>query len=286
MSIKQMLYVGFTSFLTCLPICSAQTIRAKGSDTLKPLAERWAQIYERKNTGVHLEVSGGSSGPGIAALLKGDTDIAEASRPLNDSEKEEFRKARKTPVDVVVALDAVEILVNPANTIDSLSMEEVKGIFSGTITNWNQVGGFNRTINLYGRDSSSGTRAFLQEYVLHGNPYAPGVTEFPAYAPLIAAVTKDKDGICYAGLGAGRGLKHLSIRIVTDGKGIEPSAQNIKSARYPLSRELHWFLLSHPTGHLRELCLWVLSSEAQEIVEKEGFIPISAETRRSILAGL
>lgn len=286
MTIKQMICVMFTSSLTWVPICSAQTIRAKGSDTLKPLAERWAQVYERKNTGAHLEVSGGSSGPGIAALLKGDTDIAEASRPLNDSEKEEFRKARKTPVDVVVALDAVEILVNSANTVDSLSMDEVKGIFTGTITNWNQVGGLNRTINLYGRDSSSGTRAFLQEYALHANPYAPGVTEFPAYASLIAAVTKDKDGICYAGLGAGRGLKHLSIRIVAGGKGIEPSGQNVKSAQYPLSRQLHWFLVGHPTGHLRELCLWVLSPEAQAIVEKEGFVPISAETRRSVLAGL
>ena len=285
MTIKQMLCVVLTS-LTCFPISSAQTIKAKGSDTLKPLAERWAQIYERKNTGVHLEVSGGSSGPGIAALIKGETDIAEASRPLNDSEKEEFRKAGKTPVDVVVALDAVEILVNPANTIDSLSLEDVKGIFTGTITNWNQVGGSNRTIKLYGRDGSSGTRAFLQENVLHGSPYAPGVTEFPAYASLIASVMKDRDGICYAGLGAGRGLKHLSLRIRADGNGIEPSAQKVKLGQYPLSRQLHWFLQAHPTGHLRELCLWVLSSEAQAVVEKEGFIPISAETRKSVLAGL
>lgn len=284
--VKPMLCLAFASYLTCAAMSSAQTVKVKGSDTLKPLAERWSQVYEKKNAAAHLVVSGGGSASGIAALLRGETDIAEVSRPLSDSEKEEFKKLGKSPLDLVVAWDAVEILVNNANSVNSLTIEQVKGIFTGTITNWDQVGGQNRKINVYGREGSSGTHVFLQEHVLHGDPYAPGITEFPGNAPMIAAVLRDKDGICYAGLASGRALKHLLIKAEATADGIEPSPQNVKLAKYPLSRQLHWFLPGRPTSHMKELCRWVLSSEAQAIAENEGFIPTSGDTRASATAGL
>lgn len=284
--LKPILCLAFASYLTCTAMSSAQTVKVKGSDTLKPLAERWSQVYEKKNAGAHLVVAGGGTASGIAALLKGETDIAEASRPLSDSEKEEFKKLGKSPLDVVVAWDAVEILVNGANSVNSLTIEQVKGIFTGTITNWDQVGGQNGKISVYGRESSSGTHAFLQEHVLHGNPYAPGIIEFPGNAPMIAAVLRDKDGICYAGLASGKTLKHLLIKAEAGADGIEPSPQNVKLAKYPLSRQLHWFSQGRPASHVKELCRWVLSLEAQAIAEDEGFIPISAETRASTAARL
>ena len=267
--------------LSSSPVISAQAVKVKGSDTLLPLAQHWAQAYEKKNAGAHLVVSGGGSALGIAALLKGETDVAESSRPLNDTEKEQFNKQGKTPVDVVVAIDAVEILVNPANAVSALTREQVKGIFTGTITNWKEAGGPDAKINVYGRDHSSGTHAFLQEHVLHGNPYATGITEFPANAAMIAAVLKDKDGICYAGLSSGKALKHLSIKADASSAGIDPSPDNIKSTKYPLSRQLHWYLAARPAGLVKELCLWVLSPEAQAMAEKQGFVPISAEIRTS-----
>jgi len=274
------------SSFACAAMASAQSVKVKGSDTLKPLAERWSQVYQKKNAGANVAVSGGGSASGIAALFKGETDIAEVSRPLSGSEKEEFKKLGKDPVDVVVAWDAVEILVNPANPVNYLTMDQVKGIFTGTITNWKQLGGSEGKINIYGRESSSGTNAFLKEHALHGNPYAPGIVEFPGNAPMIAAVSRDAGGICYAGLASGKALKHLLIKADASAEGIEPSTQNVRSAKYPLSRQLHWFLAGHPVSHVKDLCLWVLSPEAQAVAESEGFIPISADTRTSLAARL
>jgi len=265
---------------------SAQSVKIKGSDTLLPLAQRWTQLYEKKNPQVHLLTSGGGSGAGISALLKGDTDIAESSRTITEAEKEEFRKLGKTPVDVAVAADAVEILVNSANSISSLTMDQVKGIFSGTITNWKEVGGEDAKIDLYGRDSSSGTHAFLQEHALHGTRFAPGIAEFPANAAMTAAVLKDKNGVCYAGLNAGKSLK--SLRISTDAKSpaLPPTVENIRSTKYPLGRLLHWYLAGRPTGAVKELCLWAISPEAQTAAEKMGFISVPAEIRNSVAARL
>jgi len=283
---KFVVAILFVSALAFSPAVTAQTVKLKGSDTLLPLAERWAQVYEKKHAGARLIVAGGGSASGIEALLKGDVNIAEASRPLNDAEKEAFKKLGKIPVDVVVASDGVEILVNSSNSISALTMDQVKAIFTGTITNWKEVGGPDGKINLYGRDRNSGTHAFLQEHALHGDAYAPGIIEFPANAAMIAAVAKDMNGICYAGLSSGKALKHLLIKADSHAAGIEPSLQNIKSSKYPLSRQLHWYLSSRPAGPVEELCLWVLSPEAQAIAENLGYIPISAETRTAITARL
>ncbi len=273
------------SFVTPLAV-SAQSLKIKGSDTLLPLAQRWTQLYEKKNPQVHLLPSGGGSSAGISALLKGETDIAESSRPMTEAEKEQFRKLGKTPVDVAVAADAVEILINPANSISSLTMDQVKGIFSGTITNWKDIGGEDAKIDVYGRDSSSGTHAFLQEHALHGVRFAPGIAEFPANAAMTAAVLKDKNGICYAGLSAGKSLK--SLRISNDAKSpaFPPTVENIHSTKYPLGRLLHWYLAGRPTGALKEFCQWAISPEAQTAAEKLGFIPIPAEIRDSVASRL
>jgi len=272
----------FASALVCSVVASAQSVKVRGSDTLLPLGQRWAQTYEKKHPGSQIIVAGGGSGSGIAALLKGETDIAESSMPLSESEKEEFKKLGKNPVDVVVALDGVEILVNAGNPVQTLTMDQVKGIFSGTITNWKDVGGKDGKINLYGRDRNSGTHTFLQEHALRGNPYAAWITEFPANAAMVAAVARDLNGICYAGLSSGKSLKHLSIKADQSAAAVEPTLQNINSASYPLSRQLHWFLAVRPNGPIKELCLWVVSQEAQGIAEGLGFISISAETRISV----
>lgn len=276
---KILLSTLFAAVFALCPAAAAQVVRVKGSDTLLPLAQRWAQEYQKKNDRAHLTLYGGGSASGIAALLTGNTDIAESSRPMSNAEKDELKKQRKSAVDLVIAADAVEILVNPANTVSSLTMDQVRGIFTGTITNWKEVGGVNESINLYGRDSLSGTHAFLQEHALQGRPYAATVKEFPMNSVMVAAVLKDKGGICYAGLSPGRTLKHLSIKVDTRAEAVEPTPANVRLSKYPLSRQLHWYLSGRPTGLVRALCIWVLSPEAQLIAEAEGFIPISAETR-------
>jgi phosphate transport system substrate-binding protein len=257
----------------------SQTIKIKGSDTLLPLAERWAQIYGKRKPDVHLAVSGGGSSVGISALLKGEIDIAESSRPVNDSEKEQFKKEGKTLIDLVVATDAVEILVNSTNPVSALSMAQVRGIFTGSITNWKEVGGLDAHINTYGREIASGTHVFMQEHTLKGDKYVSTITEFSSNAPMIAAMMKDPGGIAYAGLASGKNAKHLRMKSEPDSPPIEPSAQNVNAGKYPLSRQLHWYLAARPTGDFKDLCEWVISPDGQTIVETLGFFPLSTEAR-------
>jgi phosphate transport system substrate-binding protein len=264
--------------ICCSISASGQTIQLKGSDTLLPLAERWAQVYSKKDPAVHLEVFGGGSSVGIAALLKGGTDIAESSRLVNDSEKEQIRKEGKTLVEVTVASDAVEILVSPSNPISTLTMDQVRGIFTGEISNWKEVGGLDAPIKLYGRESTSGTHAFLQEHALHGLNYASTITEFASNAPMIAAVVNDRNAICYAGLSAGKNAKHLRIKLNASSPPVDPNAQTVNAGTYPLSRPLHWYLTTRPAGKVKALCEWILSPEGQAIAENLGFVPLTAGT--------
>jgi phosphate transport system substrate-binding protein len=269
----------FFALLSSATFARSQTIKIKGSDTLQPLAERWAQVYGKKKPAIHLLISGGGSSVGISALLKGEIDIAESSRPVNDSEIEEFKKEGKTLVDFVVATDAVEILVNSTNPVSSLTMEQVKGIFTGTITNWKEVGGADIRVNAYGRDSSSGTHAFMQEHALKGNKYVSSIREFSSNAPMVAAVMQDPGGIAYAGLAASKNAKHLPVQGAPGSPSIEPSVQNVAAGKYPLSRQLHWYLAARPVGDVKDLCEWVISQEAQTIVQTLGFLPLTSEAR-------
>ena len=269
----------FLALFSSASSADSQTIKIKGSDTLQPLAERWAQVYGKKNPAIHLIISGGGSSVGISALLKGEIDIAESSRPVTDSEKEQFKKEGKTLLDLALATDAIEILVNSANPVSVLSMEQVKGIFAGTITNWKELGGADAPINTYGRDSASGTHAFMQEHTLKGNKYVSSIKEFSSNAPMVAAVMKDPGGIAYAGLAAGKNAKHLRIQSEPGTPPVEPSAQNVAAGKYPLSRQLHWYLAARPVGAIKDLCEWVVSPDAQTIVQTLGFLPLSSEAR-------
>src|SRR5271166_750207 len=266
-------------FLFLTTSAHSQTIKIKGSDTLQPLAERWAQVYAKKKPATHLVVSGGGSSVGIAALLRGETDVAEASRPISDAEKEQFKKEGKTLLDLVVASDAVEIIVNSSNPISVLSMQQVKGIFTGTITNWKEVGGPDAQINTYGRDSASGTHAFMQEHTMRGDKYVSSIKEFSTNAPMVAAVIRDPGGIAYSGLASAKFAKHLRIQNEPGSPAIEPSAQNVAAGKYPLSRQLHWYLAARPAGDLKDLCEWVISADGQAIVETIGFLPLNTEAR-------
>jgi phosphate transport system substrate-binding protein len=271
-----LIFIGGT--FSCAVPAIGQTVKIKGSDTLLPLAERWAQVYSKKDATVHLVVSGGGSSVGIAALLRGDADIAEASRPVNDSEKEQFKKEGKTLVEVTVASDAVEILVSPSNPISSMTMEQVRGIFTGRISNWKEVGGLDGKINLYGREKASGTNAFLKEHALRGENYATTITEFSSNAPMVSVVAKDPNGICYAGLAAGKNTKHLHIKLDANASAVEPNSQNVTAGKYPLSRKLHWYLANRPSGKVKELCEWILSPDGQVVVQNLGFVPLSASS--------
>jgi phosphate transport system substrate-binding protein len=182
-------------------IFAARNITLKGSDTLLILGQKWAEIYMKENPGTVIQVTGGGSGVGIAALINGTTDIAQASRPMKDKEKENVLEKRGIGAnEIPVALDGITVYVNEKNTVGKLTFAQLKDIFQAKITNWKQVGGQDEKIVLYGRENSSGTHVFFKEHVLNNEDYAVSVQPLPGTAAIVNAVAQDEKGIGYGGV--------------------------------------------------------------------------------------
>lgn len=258
------------------PAQSKQTITEKGSDTMVLLAQAWAEKFGAKNANIEVAVSGGGSGTGISALINGTTDIANASRPMNDQERQQIRQKYGTDVvEIPVAKDGVAIYVNAANSVDALSLEQLRGIYSGTVKNWKEVGGADAPIILYGRENSSGTYAFFKEHVLNKSDFAANTQTLPGTAGVVGAIAKDKNGIGYGGEAYGStDIKMVKIMGANGGPAMEPSEENVRSGAYPLSRELYFYLRQQPTGATKEYVDWVLGTEGQAVVREVGYFPI------------
>jgi phosphate transport system substrate-binding protein len=254
---------------------AAGTVTVKGSDTMVILGQQWAETYMKKNPSVKIQVTGGGSGTGIAALINGTTDICEASRPMKDQEKNDLKAKRNAEtVEIPVALDGLAIFVNAKNPVKVLTMEQLKGIYTGEITNWNQVGGGNAPIILYGRENNSGTYVFFKEHILKNEDYAPTTQTLPGTAAVINAVAKDAKGIGYGGIAYGKGIKHLLVKKDANAPAIEPTMNNVLSGQYPLSRYLYWYVAGTPTGDIKKFADWVLSKEGQAVVKDVGYYPL------------
>lgn len=259
----------------------SQPIAVKGSDTLVILGQRWAEVYMKKNPGTTIQVTGGGSGTGIAALINGTTDICEASRPMTDKEKRDLKTKRSVDaVEIPVALDGIAIFVNSKNPVNELTLAQIKDIYTGEVTNWNEVGGKNAPIILYGRENNSGTYAFLKEHVLKDDDYASQTQTLPGTAAVINAVSKDVNGIGYGGIAYGEGVKHLKVKKDNQTMGIEPSMDNVISGKYPISRYLFWYTAGQPKSAIKKLVDWVLSKDGQSVVEKVGYYPLPDKSKK------
>jgi phosphate transport system substrate-binding protein len=254
---------------------SAVTI--KGSDTLVRLGQRWAEEYMKKNPDAVIQVSGGGSGTGIAALINGTTDICEASRDMKKKEYELAEKRGVKPFRVSVALDGIALFLNENNPVQVLSIPQLKAIYTGEITNWKQVGGPDARIILYGRENNSGTYAFFKEHVLDGEDYAPETQTLPGTAAVVNAVAKDMHGIGYGGIAWAKGVKYAKVKKAEDSPAIAPSIATVSDGTYPISRELYWFFNGKPTGQLQQLVNWALSPEGQKLAEQIDYVPLSSE---------
>lgn len=277
---KVLLPFGIALAFTFGPIAlglAGKAITIKGSDTMVILGQRWAEIYMQKNPGTVLQVTGGGSGTGISALINGTTDICEASRPMKEAEKTKLKERYFTlGVEIPVAKDGVTIYLNEANPVDKLSVEQLKGIYTGQITNWKEVGGQDAKIILYGRENNSGTYVFVKDEVLKGADYAPQTATLPGTAAVVNAVAKDKLGIGYGGAAYGKGIKFCKISETAGGEAYEPNTENVESGKYPLSRNLFWYLRTKPAGDIKKLVEWVLSPEGQKIVVDVGYFPVKS----------
>lgn len=256
----------------------SRSVTVKGSDTMVILGQRWAETYMKEHPGVSIQVTGGGSGTGIAALINGATDICEASRPMKDKEKEMVRSRHGRDVkEIPVALDGVTIYVNQANPIQSLTRAEIKGIYTGRITNWREVGGRDEKIVAYSRENNSGTYVFFKEHVLGDDDFAREIQTLPGTAAVVNAVSKDPASIGYGGVAYASGIREVPIRPENGGKPILPSPANVRSGLYPLSRNLFFYTIGEPAGAAKDFIDWVLGPEGQKICEMVGYYPVAGK---------
>lgn len=250
------------------------TVTIKGSDTLVILSQKWAELYMKKHPGVSIQVTGGGSGVGLAALINGSTDIANASRPIKPAEIAKIKeKYKKNAIEIPCAKDGLSVFLNKANKVSELTIEQLGNIYSGKITNWKEVGGDDANIRLYGRESSSGTFEFFKEHVVKTD-FSPNCQTLPGTAAIVNAVKKDKYSIGYGGAAYAEGVKDCKVKKDAKSKGIYPTAATIKNKTYPISRYLYMYLRKKPTGETKDFIDWVLSPEGQKLVVETGYFPL------------
>lgn len=262
-----------TALLAAMAI-NAAPITVKGSDTMVILAQRWAEAYMAKHPGTTIQVTGGGSGTGLAALVNGATDIANASRPMKSSEMNQLKERYASlGVEVKTAKDGITVYVSESNPVQSLTLEQVRDIFTGKIKNWKEVGGSDATIILYSRENNSGTYVYFRDNVLRGKDYAANAQHMPGTAAVVNAVSKDRNSIGYGGAAYAKGVKALAISKGAGAPAVHPNAETIKNGSYPISRYLYMYLRNRPTGEIKSFIDWILTPEGQAIATKVGYFP-------------
>ena len=261
--------------LLTLAASSMQAQRIKGSDTVLPVAQQTAERFMALNPDARITVTGGGTGVGISALLDGTTDIAMASRPIKFSEKMKVKSAGKEVEEVIVAYDALAVVVHPSNPVKQLTRQQLEDIFRGKITNWKQVGGDDRKIVVYSRETSSGTYEFFKESVFKNKNYMNGIRSMPAAGAIIQSVSQTKGAIGYVGLAyVNKDVKPLHVSYDAGKNYVEPSFDNAKNKTYPIVRPLFYYYEAKNEGPVKPFIDYVLSAEGQEIVKKVGYIPV------------
>lgn len=249
--------------------------KIKGSDTVLPLSQKEAESYMKANPSRTVTVTGGGSGVGISALLAGTTDIAQASRKIKFDEKQKMQESGKTAKEVVIAYDALAVVVNPANKVKNLTREQLEGIFTGKITNWKQVGGEDLKIVPYSRETSSGTYEFFKESVLKNKNYMNGIMSMPATGAIIQSVSQTKGAIGYVGLAyVNKDVKTIHVSYDKGKTYTAPSVENAKNKTYPIVRPLFYYYASTSQAKVKPFIDYVLSPTGQKIVSEIGFITV------------
>ncbi len=249
-------------------------ITVKGSDTMVILAQRWAETYMKLNPEISIQVTGGGSGVGIAALINGTTDIANSSRPIKKTEIEKLKSRYNTlGVEIPCAKDGITVYLNEANKVEELSIQQLSDIYTAKITNWKVVGGADEEIKIYGRENSSGTYVYFKEAVVKAD-YAASCQTLPGTAAVVNAVKKDKNGIGYGGAAYAAGVKHCKVKKDSNSESYLPTAVNIAENQYPITRYLYMYMRNRPTGEMKKYIDWILSPDGQKIITEVGYFPV------------
>ncbi|MBN1195695.1 MAG: phosphate ABC transporter substrate-binding protein [Methanomicrobiaceae archaeon] len=285
---KRIHTIGLTAVVACCILCATMlsgcvggdtetpvptapvSLSVTGSTTVLPIAEKAAEAFMDANPGADIQVSGGGSSVGVQAVGEGTADIGMSSRDLKDAEKEKYPGL----VQHVVARDGIALIVNPGNTAESLTVDQVRRIYTGEITNWNEVGGSDADIVVVGRDSASGTRGSFEELVMDKQECVLTMLEKNSNGAVQQTIAGTPGAIGYVGLGYVDGtVKGVTIDV--DGTLVDPTVENVIAGTYPISRDLNMFTDGEATGIAATFITYILSEEGRQIVADEGFVPVA-----------
>ncbi|MCE5191838.1 MAG: phosphate ABC transporter substrate-binding protein [Actinomycetia bacterium] len=246
------------------------TINVEGSDTLVNVATAWSQKFMEENPGVMISVKGGGSGTGIASLINKTIDFADASREMKQEEIDQAKANGVNPVEHTVARDGIAVIVNPANPVEGLTIEQIGKIYRGEIKNWKEVGGSDKAIVVLSRDSSSGTYEYFKEAVVGTDKnYASSAKLLPSNQAIVDETVANDAAIGYVGVGyTSAKIKILKV------EGVAASVDSVLDGTYKISRGLYMYSNGEVTGVMKAYLDWILGAEGQKIVEDEGFVPV------------
>jgi phosphate transport system substrate-binding protein len=258
-----------------------KAVQIKGSDTMVNLGQAWSEDFMKANPTISIAVTGGGSGTGIAALIGGTTDIAQASRNMEPREIAQAETRGINPKEIHVANDGITLVVNPANPVSKLTRQQLSDIYTGKTKNWKEVGGQDLKIVALSRERNSGTHVFFLEHVVkmgdkkNKSEFAPSILMMPSSQAIIEEVNSNPSAIGYVGLGYLTAKeKALAIANAKGAAYIMPSVKSVLSKQYPISRSLLFYTNGQPSGEVKSFVDYVLSSAGQKIVLKMDFVPI------------
>jgi phosphate transport system substrate-binding protein len=262
----------------------ALTIQNKGSDTIVNLALAWAEQYQTLRPDVRIAVTGGGSGTGIAALINGTVDLANASRQIKAEEIAAAQANGIEPVEFIIARDAIAIVIHPDNPVDELTLQQISDIYSGKINNWQEVGGEDRPIVLLSRETNSGTHVyFLEEVIRLGQSdnktlFSQDTLLLPSSEGIGVEVRQNPNAIGYDGLGyVTPDMKTVAVSLEAGQHYYPPTVATVNRGEYPIARDLYIYTAGEPQGQVKAYLEWMLSPAAQEIVLELGFVPVATE---------
>lgn len=263
------------TLLIAAPAIAAKAVTIKGSDTMVIMNARLAETFMSRNPGATIQVTGGGSGVGIAALINGTTDIAASSRPIKTSETDKL-KSRFASVgySFPIARDGLSVYLNEKNSVRDLTMQQLFDIYTGKTTNWKDVGGKDAPIILYSRENSSGTYIYFRDNVLRGKDFSPRAQTLQGTAAVVNAVSKDPNGIGYGGAAYAKGIRFAGVKKDAKSPAITPSLETVRSGEYPISRFLYLYSRAKPSGDMKKFIDWSLGPEGQQIVSQVGYFPV------------
>jgi len=262
-----------------------RAIQNKGSDTLVNLALAWAEEYRIVDPSVSIAVTGGGSGTGIAALINGTVDIANASRKMKEKEITAAQENGIDPVEYTVAIDALAVVVNLENPVSKLTIAQLADIYTGRITNWKDVGGNDAPIVLLSRETNSGTHVyFLEEVVRKGDKenediFAPETLLMPSSVGITSELRRNPNSIGYDGFGYvdPHHEKMIAVAVDSESPYVMPSVASGSDGSYPIARGLYMYTAGEPTEVMAEYLGWVMGPDGQTIVAELGFVPLPEE---------